>query len=165
MNINLLEFLLMTAVSKWSIGFSSHNGDFVVVIPKTSLLPARRSVTVTTALDSQQDMKLSIWMGESGRAEDNYPLSNIRLEGFQKDNPAGVSRVKLTFYAYEHSVIKIGCCYKEGDPEQEISIIPAADLSEADMNRLRELVNELASRVTPQEIVGPDLGTVPLAPV
>jgi molecular chaperone DnaK len=155
----------MVSVSKWSIGFSSHDGDFIVVIPKTSPLPARRSVTVTTAVDSQQDMKLSIWMGESGRAEDNYPLSNIRLEGFQKGNPAGVSRVKLTFYAYEHSVIKIGCCYKEGDPEQEISIIPAADLSEADMNRLRELVNDMTSRVTPQEIPGADLGVVPLAAV
>lgn len=165
MNVNLLEFLSMTAVSRWSIGFSSHKGDFVVVVPKNSPLPARRSVTVTTASDSQQDMKLSIWMGESGRAEDNYPLSNIRLEGFQKDNPAGVSRVKLTFYAYEHSVIKIGCCYKEGDPEQEISIIPAADLSEADMNRLRELVNDMVSKVTPQEIPGPDLDTVPLSPV
>ncbi|GEM_PF-1893483 len=165
MNVNLLEFQYMAAVAKWSIGLSSHNGDFVVVIPKASPLPARRSVTVTTAIDSQQDMKLSIWMGESEKAEDNYPLSNIRLEGFQKDNAAGVSRVKLTFYAYEHSVIKIGCCYKEGDPEQEISIIPAADLSEADMNRLRELVNEMTLKVTPQEISGPDLGTVSLAPV
>jgi hypothetical protein len=110
-------------------------------------------------------MKLSIFMGESGRAEENYPLSNVRLDGFQKGNAAGVSRVKLTFYEYEHSVIKIGCCYKEGDPEQEISIIPAANLSEADMDRLRELVNNLTARAVPQEIPGPDLGCIPLAAV
>jgi molecular chaperone DnaK len=159
---NLIEFQSMAAVSKWSLGFASDKGDFIVVIPKGSQLPARRSVTVTPSADSQPDMKLSISMGESAKAEENYPLSNIRLEGFEKGNAAGVSRVKLTFYTYEHSVIKIGCCYKEGDPEQEISIIPAADLSEADMNRLRDLVNSMIAKVSPVEVAGPDLGVIPL---
>jgi hypothetical protein len=110
-------------------------------------------------------MKLSIFMGESNIAEENYPLSNIRLEGFEQGSAEELSKVKLTFYAYEHSVIKIGCCYKTGDPEQEISIIPAGGLSEADMNRLRELINDMTAKATPQEIPGPDLGFIPLAKV
>lgn len=154
----------MTAISKWSLGFASCSGDFIVVIPKGSPLPARRSVSVTTAVDEQPDMKLSIYMGESSKAGDNYPLSNIQLDCFEK-GAAGIPRVKLTFYAYEHSVFRIGVCYREGEPEQEISIIPATGLSEEDMNRLRELVNKMTSQSTPQEVGGPDLGVIPLAAV
>jgi molecular chaperone DnaK (HSP70) len=153
----------MIANSKWSLGFASHTGDFIVVIPKDNPLPARRSVTVTTAVDSQPDMKLSIYMGESSKAEDNYPLSNIRLDCIEKGAAAGVSRVKLTFYAYEHSVFRIGVCYKEGEPEQEISIIPAAGLSVEDMNRLRGMLNRMAAQVIPQEVAGLDLDVVPLS--
>ena len=154
----------MTAISKWSAGFASSTGDFIVVIPKGSPLPARRSVSVTTAVDEQPDIKLSIYMGESSKAGDNYPLSNIKLDCFEK-GAAGVPRVKLTFYAYEHSVFRIGVCYREGEPEQEISIIPATGLSEEDMNRLRELVNKMTSQSTPQEVGGPDLAVIPLAVV
>jgi molecular chaperone DnaK (HSP70) len=154
----------MTAISKWSVGFASNTGDFIVVIPKGTPMPARRSVSVTTAVDAQPDMKLSIYMGESSKAGDNYPLSNIKLDCFEK-GAAGVPRVKLTFYAYEHSVFRIAVCYREGEPEQEISIIPATGLSEEDMNRLRELVNKMTSQSTPQEVGGPDLGVIPLAVV
>jgi molecular chaperone DnaK (HSP70) len=154
----------MTVNSKWSLGFASCTGDFIVAIPKGSPLPARRSVSVTTAVDSQMDMKLSIYMGESNKAGNNYPLSNIKLDCFEK-GAAGVPRVKLTFYAYEHSVFRIGVCYREGEPEQEISIIPATGLSEEDMNRLRELVNKMTSQTAPQEVEGGDLGVIPLSVV
>jgi len=154
----------MAANSKWSLGFASRSGDFIAVIPKGSPLPARRSVTVTTAIDAQPNMKLSIYMGESSKAEDNYPLSNIKLDCFEK-GAAGVPRIKLTFYAYKHSIFRIGVCYKEGEPEQDVSIIPATGLSEEDMNRLRELINKMTTQATPQEVGGPELGVVTLSVV
>ncbi len=154
----------MTAISKWSVGFASSTGDFIVVIPKGSPLPARRSVSVTTAVDAQPNMKLSVYMGESSKAADNYPLSNINLDCFEKGD-AGVPRIKLTFYAYEHSVFRIGVCYKEGEPEQDVSIIPATGLSEEKMNQLRELINKMTTQATPQEVGGEDLGVVKLGVV
>jgi molecular chaperone DnaK (HSP70) len=101
-------------------------------------------------------------MGESEKAEENYPMSNIRLDCIEK-GAAGASRIKLTFYAYEHSVFRIGVCYKEGDPEQDISIIPATGLSEENMNRMREMINKMTAQVTPQEVEGQDLGVIPLS--
>jgi molecular chaperone DnaK len=154
----------MTVNSKWSLGFASRSGDFIAVIPKGSPLPARRSVTITTAVDAQPNMKLSIYMGESSKAEENYPLSNIKLDCFEK-GAAGVPRIKLTFYAYEHSVFRIGVCYKEGEPEQDISIIPATGLPEEEMNRLRELISKMTAQSTPQEVGGTDLGVITLSVV
>ena len=109
-------------------------------------------------------MLLTVSMGESKKASENYPLSNVRLECREKA-AAGESSIRLTFYAYEHSIIRIGVRYKENESEQEISIIPASDMSEEDMKRLREHVTMLTSQAAPQEIAGEDLGVIPLAPV
>ena len=136
----------------------------MVVIPKGTPLPARRSLTVTTSVDSQADMLLAVGMGESKKASENYPLSNVRLECREKA-PAGESSIRLTFYAYEHSVLRIGVRYKPNEAEQEVSIIPAAGMSEEETKRLQKHVAELTSRVTPQEIAAEDLGTIPLSPV
>ncbi len=155
----------MSALSKWSVGLANSKGDFIVVIPRGSLLPAKRCVTVTTAVDSQPDMKLSIYMGEGNKAEDNYPLSNVKLE-CKEYLPAGTSRVKLTFCLYEHSVMRIGVLYKEGESEQDINIIPVSGLSDEEMNRLREVINRKMSEAAPQEVcVGTELPVVALGAV
>jgi molecular chaperone DnaK (HSP70) len=154
----------MVAVSKWSVGFASSTGDFIIVIPKDSPLPARRSVTVTTAVDSQADMSLLVYMGENKKAAENYPLSSVRLECEEK-TPAGTPHIKLTFYAYEHSIFRVGVCYKPGRGEQEVCIIPASDVTEEEMNSLRDLVNKMAARSTPQEVGDGDLGVIPLVAV
>lgn len=159
-----IRVLAMAGFCKWSLGIASYSGDFIQVIPKGCPLPARRSVTVTTVVDAQPDMRLSIFLGESRKAGENFPLSNIRLDSFDR-GAAGAPRVKLTFYAYEHSVVRIGVCNKEEQPEQEISIIPAAGLSEEDTARLRETVTRMTAQLKPQEIGGPDLGVIPLGAV
>jgi molecular chaperone DnaK (HSP70) len=155
----------MASLSKWSVGIANARGDFVVVIPRGSLLPARRCVTVTTAADSQPDMKLSVYMGEGKTAEENYPLSAIRLE-CRGDCLAGQQQVKLTFNVYEHSVMNIGVRYAENEAEQEISIIPVTGLSDEEMARLREIINKNIAESVPQEVcVGTALDVVPLKAV
>jgi molecular chaperone DnaK (HSP70) len=153
----------MSSISKWSIGIASSKGDFVCIIPKDSNIPARRSIIVTTSEDSQPDMNLLVYMGQEGRAEDNYLLSSIRLECKEKA-PAGTPRIKLTFYVYDHSIIKIGVRYKERGPEQELSIIPASDLSDEDMKRLNAMIKRMIAESITQP-VGDELGPVALPPV
>jgi molecular chaperone DnaK (HSP70) len=147
----------MSSISKWSIGIASGKGDFVCIIPRDSNIPARRSVIVTTSEDMQPDMNLLVYMGQEGRAEDNYLLSSIRLECKEKA-PAGTPRIKLTFYAYDHSIIKIGVRYKE------LSIIPASDLSDEDMKRLNAMIKRMIAESITQP-VGDELGPVALPPV
>jgi molecular chaperone DnaK len=143
----------------------SSKGNFVNLIPKGSPLPAKRALVVTTAADQQPDMKLSVYMGESTKASANYPLSNVKLE-CREMLPAGQTRVRLTLCAYEHSVLRIGIQYKEGESEHEVSIIPVAGLPEEEMNRLREIIKRQISALSLFVIEGgPELSVVALGPV
>ncbi len=152
----------MGTLSKWSLGLSDSKGTFITVIPKGSLLPAKRRVTVTTAADQQPDMKLSVFIGESPKASANYPLSNIKLE-CREVLPAGQARVRLTFYSYEHSVVRIGIQYKENEPEHEVSIIPVSGLPDDEMERLRSIIKRKIDTSIPLEVGGDkDLGVVAL---
>jgi molecular chaperone DnaK len=155
----------MAQVSKWSVGIASAKGDFVVVIPKDSPLPARRCVTVTTAADAQPDMKLSIYMGEGKIAEKNYPLAAVRLE-CRGALAAGEARLKLTFNVYEHSVMRISVRYAEGEAEQEINILPVSGLSDEEMKKLREIVDKKIVESIPQEVcMDAPLEVIPLKAV
>ncbi|MCL2679626.1 MAG: Hsp70 family protein [Dehalococcoidia bacterium] len=141
----------MEKLSKWSVGVADHKGDYVVIIPKGSPLPARRCITVTTSRDLQSNMKLAVYMGESKRASGNYPLSNISLECCEK-LPAGGTAVRLTFNLYTHSVMRISVCYRDNETPQEVDIVPVSGLSEAQMARLREVINLEINSSTPREV-------------
>jgi hypothetical protein len=63
-----------------------------------------------------------------------------------------------------NSIIKIGVRYKERGPEQELSIIPASDLSDEDMKRLNAMIKRMIAESITQP-VGDELGPVALPPV
>lgn len=138
-----IKFLLMADSAKWSIGIASRSGVFVVIIPKGTILPAKRRVVVTTVEDNQSNIGLDIRMGESTTASENYPFSCIRLDGVDQA-PKGVPRVRLTFYAYSNSVCNIGVCYKENDSEQLLTIFPSFGLSGEQIKLLHKKVSKMA---------------------
>lgn len=60
-------------LTKWSLGIASETGKLIIVIPKGTALPARRSVVVTTITDSQPNIGLNIVLGSSPRSKTTTP--------------------------------------------------------------------------------------------
>jgi molecular chaperone DnaK len=106
---------------------------------------------VTTVQDSQKSIELDIRLGEGEKAADNYALSSIQLADINPA-PKGVTRVRLTFYAYANSVFEIGVCYKESGPEQKISIIPSSGMSAEQIKKIQKMVARYAEECKPQEL-------------
>jgi molecular chaperone DnaK len=153
-------------LSKWSICLAYGTGRVLRVIPKDTPLPAQRALTVTTMADKQENIGLSIVLGEQPTAIENYALSNIKLDGIEL-KPKGEARVALTFYVYTNGIINIGVKYKPDDAEQKLTIIPSSGLSRDDVAQLqKKYANYVEEPPAGQEqIKFPDLPEIPLPPI
>ncbi len=140
----------MPETSKWSLGVVYRGGRVIKIIPKDTLLPARRSFMVTSMEDDQPNVDLVIVLGEHAMVGDNYMLSRIKLDGIEK-GPKGAPRVKLTFYSYTNGIYEVGVRYKKDDPEQMLTVIPTAGLSKAEADAVRTTATKYAEEHRPQE--------------
>jgi len=155
------------ATAKWSIGLVYGTGRVLRVIPKDTPLPAKRPLTVTTLKDQQANIGLTIVLGEQPTADENYCLSNIKLDGIER-LPKGEAKVFLNFYLFSSGVINVGVRYKaDQEQEQKLTIIPSAGLSKEEISTLQRryanFVEEPPAGQEPMQF--PDLPVMPLPPI
>jgi len=79
-----------------SIGVALPGGQFHVVIPRHTPLPARRTYSVATTRDRQDRLELTVLQGESPRAKENAWLGRFAVESLPAA-PRGGLTVELTF--------------------------------------------------------------------
>lgn len=127
----------MANVTKHSLGIASRSGKTIIIVPKGSTLPVQRSVTVTTWQDNQRNIGLIVTLGERTEAEENFTLSRIKLDDIDY-LPRGEVKVKLTFRGYTNGLWSVGVQYKQGGPEQLLSIIPSAGLTRTELEKIQD---------------------------
>ena len=127
----------MGTVAKYSLGLTTNLGKTIVVIPKNTPLPVQRVITVTTTVDGQRNIGLIMTLGEHEEAEENFQLSRIRLDDIEQ-GARGEAKVKLTFRGFVNGLWSVGVQSRPGAPEQELSIIPSAGLSQAEIAKIKE---------------------------
>ena len=154
----------MAEKTRWSLGIASRGGAFIVIIPKNTVLPAKRRITVTTIDDNQSNIGLDIRLGEEQRASENFCFSSVRLDEVEKA-PKGVPRVKLTFYAYANSVYNIGVRYKEDDPEQLLTVFPSFGMTHDQIAAIHRRIGQMAEGCQPVELDTLEGAVIPLGPI
>jgi len=127
----------MASITKYSLGIASSTGKTIVVVPKDTPLPVQRSLIVTTVEDDQSNIGLVVVLGERPQAEENFQLSRIKLDDI-KLCPKGEVEVRLVFRGFVNGLWAVGVQYREGIPEQQLSIIPSAGLSRAELEKVQE---------------------------
>ena len=155
----------MASVTKHSLGIASRTGRTIVIVPKDTPLPVQRCLTVTTTEDNQKNIGLIVTLGERPRSEENFQLSRIKLDDIDTV-PRGVLRVRLTFRGFANGLWSVGVCYKEGGPEQDLSIIPSAGLSKTELEKIQEKSMKYIEENKPKEPAEPATADViPLAAI
>ena len=155
----------MADKTKHSLGIASRSGKTIVIVPKDTPLPVQRCLTVTTTEDNQKNIGLIVTLGERPKAEDNFQLSRIKLDDIDT-LPRGALNVKLTFRGFTNGLWSVGVCYKEGGQEQELSIIPSAGLSRAELEKVQEKAMKYIEEHKPAGVAEPATADViPLPPI
>ncbi len=140
----------MITATKHTLGLTSSKGKTIIIVPRGTTLPTQRCLTVTTEENNQKNIGLIITLGERNIAEENFQLSRIKLDDIDT-LPKGEVKVKLTFRGFTNGLWSVGVCYKEGGFEQQLSIIPSAGLSRADLEKIQAKAMKYIEEHIPNE--------------
>jgi len=91
------------------------------IIPKGTVIPAKKSQTFTTYQDNQTTVTISIFEGERPLIKDNHSLGKFDLSGIPSA-PRGQPQIEVTFEVDENSILKVSAVEKATGKSEKIVI-------------------------------------------
>jgi molecular chaperone DnaK len=131
------------------------NGDFypycyIPIIPRNTPIPVRRSEVFFTVADSQTEVDVRIFQGESGDALENIQLGEFRVTGLSKA-PAG-NPVILDLALDRDGILQVSAREKATGLERRITIDKAMSrYDQGQMDAARERIGALFEAPTAAE--------------
>ena len=98
--------LLFIDVTPLSLGIETIGGEMSVIIPRGSVIPAKKTKQYVTTKDQQTQMNIVVYEGERPQTKDNHKLGSFDMTGIP---PAakGVGKVEVTFALDENSILTV----------------------------------------------------------
>jgi len=112
--------LLLIDVTPLSLGVQMKGGVMSTIIPRGTVIPAKKSQTYSTSQDYQNKVTTSVFEGERTLTKDNHPLGK-----FDMDIPAppkGVPQIEVTFEIDENSLLTVNAVDKGTGKKERITI-------------------------------------------
>merc|ERR1719498_931978 len=91
------------------------------VIPRGTVIPAKKAQTFTTNQDQQTTVTIAVFEGERALVKDNHNLGKFDLNGIPPA-PRGVPQIEVTFEIDENSILTVSANEKGTGKSETISI-------------------------------------------
>ncbi|WP_162611340.1 Hsp70 family protein [Anaeromassilibacillus sp. An200] len=143
-----LRDVVMTDVCPFSLGVAScvdqqdRNPHMVFLIPRSSMLPARRSEVFRTLYEDQKQIRVEVYQGEQYYASDNLRLGEILVQ--VPPDRAGSQWVEVTFAYDINGILEVTARGSGGDVRRRVIVNPKLDLSEQERERIIASFEELS---------------------
>lgn len=124
-------------ITPLSLGTIDYHGDNVVVIPKNTSIPAKRTEPFTTVKDNQTSIRFQVTQGESKIGKENEIIGEFVIKGI-REAPDGVPNIELTYSMDDNGILH--CTAYDTDTNNEVSIdINTSNLTDDELNeKIRE---------------------------
>jgi hypothetical protein len=135
-NFKTKEEVLLVDVLPLSLGVETADGNFSVIIPKDTPLPAKRTQKYTTDAPGDNLIKVKIYQGERKIANKNVFIGEVE---FDKVSITGMPVIDVTFKVDLNGIINISILDKKSGIDKNIII---KDIPQYNEDALRNIIKE-----------------------
>ena len=128
--------VLLVDVLPLSFGIETVDGNFSIIIPKNTPLPAKRSQKYTTDTPGESNIKIKIYQGERKIANKNTLIGEIE---FNKVSLTGMPIIEIIFRVDLNGIINVIVLDKKSDSELNILL---KDIPKYDQNTLYKILED-----------------------
>ncbi len=135
--------VLLVDVTPLTLGIETLGSVSTPLIERNSAIPTSKSQIFSTAADNQTSVEIHVLQGERSMAADNKSLGKFTLDGIPPA-PRGVPQVEVTFDLDSNGILKVKASDKATNKEQHITITGSSNLSDADIDKMKEEAEKYA---------------------
>jgi molecular chaperone DnaK len=99
----LAELLDLTPLTLW---IKMLDGVLTPLIPRSTSIPIRKSVTITTATDDQPSIVIEVYQQERPIADDNNKIGRLHVDGIPP-SLAGAPKIEVTFDIDANGILNV----------------------------------------------------------
>jgi molecular chaperone DnaK len=128
---------LLLDVTPRGLGVGTTGGYCDEIIARNAAIPVEQSRMFTTSRDSQTEVVIDVFQGESRRVEENTRLGRVELSGL-RPAPRGEIKIRVTFEIDTDGILGVSARNEETGQAQSTRIVLSGGLTDEHVSELIE---------------------------